>query len=144
MYYCKPLHDPRGALAELKSLTAEYPPRLKQALIERYLWEAQFALDTCRKSAERGDVFYVSGCLFRCAACLVQVLFALNERYFVNEKGSVQAVDSFSLHPAGFGENVSDVLARPGHTPVELKRSIRRLEELIRKIQKAATKPQSL
>jgi len=52
----------------------------------------------------------VVGCLFRCAACLVQVLYALNERYFVNEKGSARAADSFPFHPAGFGE----ILDRPG------------------------------
>src|SRR5918998_1075114 len=69
------------------------PPRLKLALIQGQLWEARFALDTCRKSAARGDTFYVSGCLFRCAACMVQALFALNERHLINEKGSVEATD---------------------------------------------------
>lgn len=132
VHHCQVLRDPSGELASLKALVADYPPALKRSLTKRFLWEADFALETCRKPAQRGDVFYVSGCLFRCAACLVQVLFALNERYFVNEKGSVRAADSFPLHPEGFEEIVSRVLAAPGKTPTRLHESDRRFEELVR------------
>jgi len=130
VFYAKPLYDPEGVLRELKALTVPYPPKLKRAIIEKYLWEAEFALGTARKSAERGDVFYVAGCLFRCSACLVQVLFALNERYFINEKGSVQVVDSCARRPEGFGETVTDVLARPAGSVAKLRSSLRRMENL--------------
>lgn len=132
VHYCQPLHDPGEELAALKRLTTEYPPLLKRALIDKHLWEAKFALDTAEKSAARGDVFHVAGSLFRCAACLIQALFALNEQYFVNEKGSVRTVESFALHPAGFEETVSAVLAHPGSDPEELSASIRRFDELAR------------
>ena len=132
VHHCQVLRDPSGELASLKALVADYPPALKRSLTKRFLWEADFALETCRKPAQRGDVFYVSGCLFRCAACLVQVLFALNERYFVNEKGSVRVADSFPLHPEGFEEIVSRVRAAPGKTPARLHESVRRFEELVR------------
>jgi predicted nucleotidyltransferase len=131
VYFCRPLFDPGGELATLKALAAEYPRPLKRALVEKYLWEAQFALDTGRKSAGRGDVFYVSGCAFRCVACLVQVLFALNERYFVNEKGSVKAADSFELCPSGFEDVVEDVLGETGCLPPRLEKSIERLAMLV-------------
>ena len=132
VHHCQVLRDPSGELASLKALVADDPPALKRSLPKRFLWEADFALETCSKPAQRGDVFYVSGCLFRCAACLVQVLFALNERYFVNEKGSLRAADSFPLHPEGFEESVSRVLAEPGKTPARLHESVRRFEELVR------------
>lgn len=142
VHHCQPLSDPSEKLASLKARTEEYPPRLRRALIDKYLWEAWFALSTSRTSAERGDVFHVTGCLFRCVACLVQVLFALNEQYFVNEKGSVQAVDTFELRPEGFGEIVSAVLAQPGTSADELLTSIRRLEELVQAVrQLTATSP---
>ncbi len=80
VHYCHPLYDPDGALRSLKNTTENYPSHLKRALIRNQLWEAIFALDTCRKSATRNDAFYVAGSLFRCAACMVQALFALNER----------------------------------------------------------------
>ena len=131
IHHCRPLFDPVDELATLKALAAEYPQPLKFALVEKYLWEAQFALDTGRKSAGRGDVFYVSGCAFRCAACLVQILFALNERYFVNEKGSVKAASSFEFCPSRFEEVVEDVLGEIGRLPPRLEKSIERLAMLV-------------
>jgi len=129
VHYCNPLHDPEDVLTRLKSVTTPYPPLLRQALIDKHLWEAEFALDTSYKSADRGDVAYVTGCLFRSVACLVQVLFALNRRYFVNEKGSVGAVDRFELRPPRFTQTVTEVLARPGSVPDALRKSIKLISD---------------
>ncbi len=131
IHYSRSLYDPVGELRALKNTTERYPPRLKEALIRRQLWEARFALETCRKSAARGDAFYVAGCLFRCAACMVQTLFALNERYLVNEKGSVEVANSLPLRPDNFREIVDSVLARPGGSPQELEGSVGNIEGLL-------------
>jgi hypothetical protein len=117
IHCCRPLYDPEGALESLKNVANNYPPRLKRALIRGQLWEARFALDTCRKPAARGDAFYVIGCLIRCAACMVQVLFALNERYLINEKGSVEAAASLPLCPTHFEQTINSVPAQPGEHP---------------------------
>jgi predicted nucleotidyltransferase len=130
IFYCQPLYDPSGALAALKARATPYPPLLKQAILRSYLWQAGFALENSQKSARRGDIFRVSGLLFTCAACLVQVLFALNERYFINEKGAIKAIESFPLHPASFSEHTSSILACPGSTSEELLSSIKQLEEI--------------
>ncbi len=131
VHVCRPLHDPSGRLAHLKTLTDDYPPLLRQALINTYLFEAQFSIDIARKPAQRGDGAYVAGCLFRCVACLVQVLFALNGEYFLNEKGSVAAIDSFASHPDGFGASVTKALGVLGEGGIieleQLVGSIRRL-----------------
>lgn len=130
VHYNRILYDD-GELKRLKWLVAEYPPALKRAIIQSKLWEAGFALDTARKSARRGDTFYVAGCAFRCVACLVQVLFTLNERYFVNEKGSIQTVESFARRPERFIETVTDVLGRIGKNADQLDVNIRALEDLV-------------
>jgi predicted nucleotidyltransferase len=131
IHYSRSLYDPVGELRALKNTIERYPPRLKEALIRRQLWEARFALETCRKSAARGDAFYVAGCLFRCAACMVQTLFALNERYLINEKGSVEVANSLPLRPDKFREIVDSVLARPGGSPQELEGSLGNIEGLL-------------
>ena len=131
VHYCRPLHDPEGVLESLKNAIRDYPLLLKRALTRNQLWEARFALDTCRESAARGDVFYVAGGLFRCAACMVQALFALNERYLINEKASIEAADSLPLRPHNFRESVDSVLARPGESPQELQSSVGRVEDLL-------------
>ena len=144
VHYCRPLYDPDGELAALRAQTAQYPRPLKLVLIEKYLWEAHFALETSRKSAGRGDVFYVSGCAFRCVACLVQVLFALNERYFVNEKRSVKAVSGFPSRPSDFEEIVEDVLGEIGDGPSRLKESVERLWVLVDEVRTLCTEACSL
>jgi len=131
VHHCRMLHDPEGLLRELKSAVATYPPKLKRTIIEKHLWEAGFSLETAHKPAARGETSYVSGCLFRGVACMVQVLFALNERYFINEKGSVGAVDSFALRPEGFGETASDLLGCPGREAETLTESLSRYEALL-------------
>ena len=113
---------------QLKTLTKEYPPRLKQVLINKSLFEAQFSVDIARKPAQRGDTAYVAGCLFRCAACLVQVLHALNEQYFLNEKGSVAAVDTFPLRPSEFSASVARAFTQPAAAGVG------QLETLVRDV----------
>jgi predicted nucleotidyltransferase len=130
---CQPLYDPFGDVAALKALTIPYPPALKRALIGT-LWEAGFALDTSRKSAMRGDVFHVTGGLFRCAAVLAQVLFALNQQYWMNEKGSIQAISRFPLRPQDWEARVTRVLSDPGDTAETLTDSLAAFDVLVAEV----------
>jgi predicted nucleotidyltransferase len=136
VHYCLSLNDPNGILAGLKALTTNYPHQLKRALIDTYLWQAGFALDISRKSAMRGDVFHVSGALFQCVAALVQVIFALNECYCINEKGAIKTTEKFALCPEGFADTAREVLSHPGKSQEELRSSIERLHLLVEAIQK--------
>jgi hypothetical protein len=120
---CQPLHDPEDEIAALKLLAQPYPPALRQALVGS-LWEASFALETTRKAAQRGDVFHVSGSLFRCAACLTQVIYALNQHYWLNEKGAVKAASTMPICPHDFAARVQRALAHPGVGPAGLEASI--------------------
>lgn len=131
VHHCRPLRDPDGELERLKALTEPYPPLLKRALVRDHLWQAGFALDTSCTSAGRGDILHAAGSFFQCAASLVQVLYALNKRYFLNEKGSVAATDSFKLRPDGFGATVAAVLGHPGEIPDRLRHSLRLMEGLV-------------
>jgi predicted nucleotidyltransferase len=130
VHHCRVLYDNGDRLGGLKRITRTYPPLLRRALISKGLWEAGFALDTALKPAARGDTFYVAGCLFRCAACLVQRLFALNETYVINEKGLVDAAASLPLRPDGFAETIHHVFSRPGDAPERLTASVQHLEKL--------------
>ncbi|HWG85646.1 MAG TPA: DUF4037 domain-containing protein, partial [Deinococcales bacterium] len=84
MRHAMVLHDPQGVLAALRVRLEPYPPALRAALLQRFLFEASFALDTSRKSAStRGDVLHFAGSAFQCVSALVQVLYALNARWFL-------------------------------------------------------------
>jgi predicted nucleotidyltransferase len=120
VHTAKTLYDPMGDFAKLQAQVLEYPPKLQRALIKDFLWQAGFALQVAEKSAKRGEGFYVAGCLFQSAACLVQVLFALNKQFFLNEKGSVDLVDTFEKKPEKFATRVRTMLESLGTTATEL------------------------
>lgn len=135
------VHEPRGRLEALRRRTRPYPAALARAVRNKFLWEAGFALETARKSARRGDVFHVSGSLFRSAACLAQVLFAVNRRYLVNEKGSLAEIETFRLAPQGFSPRVRRLLARPGDLADGLGRSLERMAALVEEVRDLAGAP---
>ncbi|HLZ01914.1 MAG TPA: nucleotidyltransferase domain-containing protein [Bradyrhizobium sp.] len=91
----RPLHDPGKMLAGLKAKTALYPAPLRKALIERFQWEILFAIENAELCVARGEQTHIAGCVYRALACLAQVLFALNERYLINEKGALQEAATF-------------------------------------------------
>ncbi|MEP7134944.1 MAG: nucleotidyltransferase domain-containing protein [Chloroflexota bacterium] len=108
---CRPLWEADGKLSELKSRVQPYPQALQQALIQKFAWEIDFALQTGRKSIARNDVAYAAGCCFRSVACMLQVLFALNEEYWLNEKGALLIADKFRIRPVNLKERIEAAFA---------------------------------
>jgi len=88
--YCQPLHDPKGIIAQLKSIALPYPQALRRTLILRFQWEILFSIENAELAAARNERTHVAGCVYRSLACIAQVLFAQNERYLINEKGALQ------------------------------------------------------
>ncbi len=131
---CNALHDPSGILAQLKERLIPYPALLKRAIIGRFLWGAEFDLGQAGKFAEQGDVYNATGCFARCAAHFVQVMYALNERYFVSDKCALEEIASFELRPADFGSVLTQVLARPGESGEELIESASKLAALLEQV----------
>lgn len=108
---CQPLWEADGQLSALKQRVRPYPQALQKALIQKFAWEIDFALGTGRKSIERKDVTYAAGCCFRAVACMLQVLFALNEEYWLNEKGALLIADKFQLRPNRLKEQIEEAFA---------------------------------
>lgn len=109
---CLPLWDPPGIVAGLKEQVTPYSPRLKQAIIDSFWWEVDFSLAIAQKSISRGDVTYAAGCCFRAVICLLQVLFAVNEQYWMNEKGAVALADGFPKSPSHLKERIENAFAQ--------------------------------
>jgi predicted nucleotidyltransferase len=93
---CRLLHDEGGVLAALKAKTTPYPSPLRESLIRQFQWEVLFAIENAEIAAARSEQTHIAGCAYRALACLAQVLFALNERYLINEKGALQEATAFA------------------------------------------------
>jgi hypothetical protein len=94
---CQPLFDPQGVIAELKAMTSPYPEALREALIRRFFWEILFSIENAETAVPRGEQTHISGCMHRALCCMGQVLFALNRRYLINEKGALEEAGRFPL-----------------------------------------------
>ena len=127
---CIPLYDPDGVIATLKRQVEIYPPKLKQRIIRDSLWAAEFTLYHARGFADQGDIYNTVGCLTRVLSNLTQLLFAVNERYFIREKKVMDDIAAFSILPPGYIQQVNHLLSKPGSTEQELKNTVSELEQI--------------
>lgn len=107
--YCQPLHDPHGLIARLKSIALPYSRPLREALIRRFQWEILFGIENAELAIARGERTHIAGCLYRSLACIAQVLFALNERYLINEKGALHEAALLPLTIPHLADRTDDV-----------------------------------
>ena len=94
-------------MQQLKAATSPYPAALRDALIRKFEWEILFAIENGELAAGRAEQTHVAGCAYRALACAAQVLFALNERYLINEKGALQEAAHLPL-------TIPDIAKRAG------------------------------
>ena len=131
---CRAYWDPQGAIAQLTRQTVPYPPRLKEAIIRQFWWEADFSLQIARKAVSRGDVAYVAGCCFRAVGCLLQTLFALNDQYWLNEKGATALAATFPHTPGDLQARVAAAFTRLAPAPAALTEAVAILTALVREV----------
>lgn len=139
-FICRPLYDPDRVIERLKAKVAHYSPHLKRSIIKRFLWSARFTLDNTYKPASRQDVYIVTGCLARAIHCLVQVLYAINETYYLSEKSLSMDLRSFNLQPENFLERIHTLLGATGTSSTQLQASILQTETLYNEITSLAEK----
>jgi len=111
---CIPLHDPNGAIAELKAATTPYPDALRDALLKMFLWEILFSIENGEIAVARGEQTHIAGCTYRALRCIGQVLFALNRRYLINEKGALAEAASFPRNVSLLPERTDRIWAALG------------------------------
>lgn len=128
---CKVLWDPSGIVGEMKSRITPYPLAFKKAIIQKFLWEARFSLEIGKKGIYKKDLSYIAGCCFRSVSCLNQVLFALNETYWMNEKGAVAIADSFRLVPSSYSSRIHTLLTFDTEDQAGWEKSLGLLGDLI-------------
>lgn len=114
---CRVLDDPDGQVAALKAAAHPYPPKMKQAILNLFLFEAGFSQELASRYADARDIYYVTAHVVRSVSALHQVLFALNEQYCINEKRAVWAVDRFAAAPSEYHARVDGLFTRLGSDP---------------------------
>jgi hypothetical protein len=128
---CQALHDPQGLVAARKVQLTPYPAALRAAVIARFADEGRFFLLIAQKGAKRGDISYVCGCVFRAASCLLQMVFALNGEWLLNEKGALALAGSFARTPKDLRLRTESAFADLATGPEGLLRALGTIGDLI-------------
>jgi hypothetical protein len=101
----------------LKQQMERYPSALKQALVHVFSFEAEFSLSLAQKYAGTSDAYYVTAHLVRAVSAVNQWLYAVNERYCLNEKRAVHNIEHMPIHPPDYGRRIETVFG--GNPPEE-------------------------
>ncbi|GAB4034350.1 DUF4037 domain-containing protein [Spirosoma gilvum] len=133
--YCYPLYDPYGIIKELKQQVEQYPPKLKQTIVQQGLWAAAFALWQAEKFAAKQDLYTCMGCFTRIVKNIVDVLFALNEEYAMGDKRSLDLIVKMPRCPNKLIDQIEEILSSNRNT---LSLNASRLRELFDQVVRLA------
>jgi predicted nucleotidyltransferase len=131
---CQPLWDPAGWIARQKNQIAAYPEPLRQELARRCKFEARFSLDIAEKAAQRADITYVAGCLFRSVGWLLIGLFALNRVHWLNEKGALAMANQLEFTPPGLESRANEIWGRLGPDAHKLSQALEIARSLVEEV----------
>jgi predicted nucleotidyltransferase len=110
---CRPIGNWPSRLSELRAATVDYPDALDDALAAA-IWESSFSIANARKAADRSDVAFVAGCLFRAAGVMTQAMHGHARQWLVNEKGAIASSATLPSAPPDLEARVASAFARLG------------------------------
>lgn len=100
--YIRPLWDPEGRLREVVKSAFPYPEALREKMIQTFRTEAKVALIHAGKTRSVHDIAHLMGLYSRAHVAWVILLFAINRRYPIIDKGGRQLVPKMPASPANF------------------------------------------
>ena len=139
-YYCKILWDTNNLLVNLKDKITPYPLPIKTGIVDKFLWEAGFSNSIAYKGLLKNDIVYTTGCIYRVISCLMQVIYALNETYIMNEKGSLANIDTFIIIPEAFKEKVENIFLSLTSDTKNMKNILDELSGVIKEVERLCSK----
>lgn len=131
---CKVLYGREGEFGTIKNQAEVYPPRLKKSLVDGFLFESGFSCMFVEKYANQGDAYYLAGHVFRSLSALNQVIFALNEKWLLNEKRAVRRIEDFEIRPEGYSQKVEKIVGGIVASPEETAGRLKELCDEVREL----------
>lgn len=110
-----PVYDVENVISRLKAKVKDYPSALKEAVVQRSLWSAEFTIAHTDYLSREQDTYNTFGCLSSAMKNIVDTLFALNEVYLIGDKRAINVLENSSYCPAGFRGKIEQVFIAGGH-----------------------------
>lgn len=134
----KVLFDSENIMDNLKNKIKIYPTRLKPAIVNKFLWDSEFALSRAKKFAQRGEIYLTVSSLTRISHDLTQVAYTLNEKYFLSEKRVYKDFLKFKIIPAEYLKNMEEILGDAGISDKRLSNSVEKVSQIIEEFKSLA------
>lgn len=114
------IEDPYDIIGAWKERLRVYPPALKQAILKKYTgslqnWRADYHY---ANKVKRCDVVFTAGLTAKLVHEILQILFALNETYFVGDGSNLIYAEKFSILPENFSARVHKIFYPSSPDPV--------------------------
>lgn len=115
LYYQRPIEDPDGIVAGWKARLVPYPANLKAAILQKHLGSLRYWRHDYHYASkvERQDVVFLAGLSAQLVHDLMQVLFALNEEYYIGDGQNLVFAARFAHQPTDLVARVRRVLYPP-------------------------------
>jgi hypothetical protein len=109
------IDDPDGIIAAWQARLTPYPRTLQQAIIRKYMGSLNYWRTDYHYSNKvmRGDRVFLAGLAARLVHDMMQVLFAINETYYVGDGNNLHYAADFPIQPTHFADRVQAILYPP-------------------------------
>jgi hypothetical protein len=115
LYHQQPLEDPHGVVADWKARLTVYPVPLQKALLDKHLGSLRYWRNDYHyaNKAQRGDLVFLAGLSVRLVHDIIQVLFALNETYYVGDGYNLTHLARLPQQPPDLANRLRAILYPP-------------------------------
>jgi hypothetical protein len=112
MYHQSIVEDPFNIILAWKQRLDVYPPKLQQAIMKKYGQSLRYWREDYHYAhkVDRGDVVFTAGMSSKLVHEIIQILFALNETYYVGDGSNLDFCRTFQLQPDSLAQRVTDIL----------------------------------
>ena len=110
--FIRPVWDPENRLADYQKQVRVYPEKLRQSIIRTFMERAETWLDNFHydSAIRRCDALFVAPIVLHTLMDMVQVIFALNRKYFTGDKKLEKALSAMEFCPEVFRNNLPFLL----------------------------------
>lgn len=111
--FIKPVYDPKGLISNYQNKIKTYPPKLKKAIIDCFFARANTWINNFHYSSaiRRMDLLFTSPIVLHTILDIIQVVFALNEEYYIGDKKLEATLSKLPYCPKELLENIEFLLS---------------------------------
>lgn len=115
LYFQQALEDPYTIVAGWKTRLQVYPPPLQKALVDKHLGSLRYWRHDYHyaNKAQRQDVVFLAGLSVKLVHDLIQILFALNETYYVGDGYNLAYLARLPHQPLDLANRLQAILYPP-------------------------------